>query len=147
MDAPMPTRLSLFTLLLLLAALLLATAAHGAPAPSAVPAFDILAFEEPFEAETEEEGESEEVATDCDTAYEEADEGELSYDDAEEICEEGADVTGPPAKKSHSGKPKAGKSKHRPHRHGKTCRRRASGKRHCSRRAPQPHQAGHPRVR
>jgi hypothetical protein len=136
MDAPMPTRLSLFTLLLLLAALLLAAAAHGAPVAPTVPTFKALAFEEPLEAEVEEEGEAEEAETDCDTAYEEADEGEIGYDDAEEICEEGADEARPPAQKPHGGK-----SKHRPHRHRKICRRRASGKRHCSRRAPRTHQA------
>ncbi len=82
----MPTRLPLLALLLL-ASLLLATA--GASHVAADPATDPLAFEETFEGEAEEaEGEAE---SECDTAFEEADEGELGQDEAEAICEEEAE--------------------------------------------------------
>ena len=134
MDAPMPTRLSLLTVLLLLAALLMASAAHGASLP-VVP--DLLSFEEsePLDAEAEEEGEE---ATECDLAYEEADEGTLSEAEAEEICEEDAEAQ--PAAKSRG---KAGSTgsgakhtaKQRAQRRKKACRHRASPrkKRHCPR--------------
>jgi hypothetical protein len=93
MDAPMPTRLPLLRLpilvvLLALSGLLLAGAAHAAPlAPGTTP----LAFEEEFAAEEEgEEDEAEFEEGACEEAEEEFDEGELSAGEVKEICEEEA---------------------------------------------------------
>jgi hypothetical protein len=93
MDLPMPTRLPLLGLpilvvLLALSGLLLASAAHAAQlAPVTTP----LAFEEEFAAEEEneaDEAEFEEGA--CEEAEEEFDEGELSGAEVKEICDEEA---------------------------------------------------------
>jgi hypothetical protein len=93
MDLPMPTRLPLLRLpilvvLLALAGLLWASASHAAQ-----PGADIapLAFEEEFEGEEEiEEGEGEFEERACEGAEEEFDEGELSGTEVKEICEEEA---------------------------------------------------------
>lgn len=135
MNAPMSVRLPLFSILLLLASLLMAGGAHGAPLP-AVP--NLLPFEETeaLEAETEEEGE--EFATECDTAYEEADEGLLSEAEAEEACEEEDEVQ--PATKTRGAKAqskaKQGAAKQQAQRRKKACRHRTTSrkkKRHCPR--------------
>jgi hypothetical protein len=93
MDSPMPTRLPLLRLpilvvLLALSGLLLASAAHAAqPVPGTTP----LAFEEEFA--DEEEGEEDEAEFEegaCEEAEEEFDEGELSAGEVKEICEEEA---------------------------------------------------------
>jgi hypothetical protein len=139
MNAPMVTRLPLLLALLLLASLPGAAGAHGAPLP-AVP--NLLPFEETeaLEAETEEEGE--EVATECDTAYAEADEGLLSEAGAEEVCEEEDEAQ--PANKARGAKAKSKatkqQAKQRAQRRKKACRHRASPrkkKRHCPR-GPRP---------
>jgi hypothetical protein len=90
----MPNRLPVFFVLLLLSGLLLAAA--GAQGASAVPVASISAFEEDFEGledELEEE-ESEEgaIEAECETALEEADEGELGPDEVDEICAEAAEA-------------------------------------------------------
>jgi hypothetical protein len=91
MDAPMPTRLSILVVFLLLAGLLLAAgAAHGAGTGSAASS---LSLEEPFETETEteEEWEGEEDEGACEAAEEEVEEGELTQAEADEICKEEAE--------------------------------------------------------
>lgn len=79
----------LFVLLLLSGLLLAAAGAQGA---SAAPLASTSAFEEEFESledELEEAGESEEeVEGECETAHEEANEGELGLDEVDEICAE-----------------------------------------------------------
>jgi hypothetical protein len=97
MDSPMPARLPLLRLpilvvLLALSGLLLAGAAHAAPL---VPGVTPLAFEEEFAAEDEDEGEEDEGEGEieegaCEEAEEELDEGELSVGEVKEICEEEA---------------------------------------------------------
>jgi hypothetical protein len=91
MDASMLDRLPPLVILLLLSGLLLAAAgAHGAPAG---PAASASALEEDFEGlEGEAEEESEEVESECETALEEAGEGELGLDEADEICAEVAET-------------------------------------------------------
>lgn len=89
MVPPMPTRLSLLTVLLLLSALLLA--AGAAHASAAAPAADALALEEPFEGEGEEEDEEGEGEEACDEAWVEFELGEISEVEAQEICREVAD--------------------------------------------------------
>jgi hypothetical protein len=90
MDAPMPNKLQLLAVPLVLALMLFAvSAAHAAPlGPSATP----LAFEEEFageeEGEENEAGEFDEGA--CEEAEKEFDEGELSTGEVKEICEEEA---------------------------------------------------------
>lgn len=126
----MPTRLPLLLLLLLLSTLLMAAGAHGASLP-AVPV--PLAVEEPFEDEADEEGEA--VETECDTAYEEADEGALSEGEAEEICDKEA-AEAQPAATQRQGKAKH-QAKQRAQRRKKACRQKASARkrRQCRRRA------------
>jgi hypothetical protein len=89
MDAPMPSKLQLLAVPLVLAILLFAvSAAHAAPAG---PSTTQLAFEEEFTAAEEgeeNEGELDEGA--CEEAEEEFDEGELSAAEVKEICEEEA---------------------------------------------------------
>jgi cytoskeletal protein RodZ len=93
MDLPMPTRLLLLRLpilvvLLALSGLLWAGAAHAA---QLVPGTTPLVFEEELAAEEESEeaeGEVEEGA--CEEAEEEFDEGELDATEVKEICEEEA---------------------------------------------------------
>jgi hypothetical protein len=91
----MPTRLPLLSVLLLLAALLLAT---GAPLVSAAdePAVDDIAFEETLDLEAEVSEEVEEVAIQCETAEEEFEEGELGQAAVDAICQEeiGASAAG-----------------------------------------------------
>jgi hypothetical protein len=89
MDLPMPSKLQLLAVPLVLALMLFAvSAAHAAlPGSSVTP----LAFEEEFEAE--EEGGEDEAEFDegaCEEAEEEFDEGELSAAEVKEICEEEA---------------------------------------------------------
>jgi hypothetical protein len=89
MDAPMPHKLHLLVVPLILALLLFAvSAAHGAPAsPNITP----LSFEEEFaseEEDEEDEGKVEEGA--CEEAEEEFEEGELSGAEVKEICDEEA---------------------------------------------------------
>jgi hypothetical protein len=127
----MPLRASLLTALLLSALLLAAGAAHGAPA---LPGLQPLAAEEEFEAEAGEES-GDEVETDCDTAYEEADEGVLSEEEAEQVCEAEADETEPAAKPSQGRAGHNAQAGRRPHKHRKACRKKAGGKRHCSHRS------------
>jgi hypothetical protein len=93
MDSPMPTRLPLLRLpilvvLLALSGLLLAGAAHAAqPVPDPTP----FAFEEEFgEEEGEESGGDEFEEGACEEAEEEFDEGELNATEVKEICEEEA---------------------------------------------------------
>jgi len=135
MNAPMANRLPILTVLLLLTALLLAAAAHGAPVAQ-LPAADTLAFEEPLESEFEDEG-IEEDETECGVAQEEVAEDELSQDEADEICDEEADEALPPARPAAK-RPHRGKAGHRAQRHKKACRRSksAAAKRHC------PHRPG-----
>jgi hypothetical protein len=93
MGSPMPTRLPLLRLpllvvLLALSGLLLAGAAHAAQlAPDTTP----LAFEEELSAE-EDEGESEDESEEgaCEEAEEEFDEGERSAAEVKEVCDEEA---------------------------------------------------------
>jgi hypothetical protein len=88
MDAPMPNRLSLLLVLLLLSSLLFAAAgAHGA---TAAPIASHSAAEGDFESledESEEEG-GEFVEVECETALEEAEEGEITPAEADEFCAE-----------------------------------------------------------
>jgi hypothetical protein len=89
MDSPMPNKLQLLAIPLVLALLLFAvSAAHAAPVtPSVTP----LAFEEELAAEEEgEEDEAEFEEGACEEAEEEFDEGELSASEVKEICEEEA---------------------------------------------------------
>jgi hypothetical protein len=89
MDAPMPSKLQLLAVPLVLALMLFAvSAAHAAlPGPSVTP----LAFEEELEGQEEgEEGEAEFEEGACEEAEEEFDEGELSAGEVKEICEEEA---------------------------------------------------------
>jgi hypothetical protein len=88
----MPNRLPLLLVLLLLSSLLFAAAgAHGAPA---APVASHSAAEEDFESlegESEEEAEEEEaefVEVECETALEEAEEGEITPAEADEFCAE-----------------------------------------------------------
>ena len=93
MDAPVPARLPLLKLpllilMLVLAGLLLAAGAHASPAAT-------LATTSSLEVLTEDEGEEdewegEEEATDCGIAQEEAEEGEISQLEADEVCAEEA---------------------------------------------------------
>lgn len=93
MDSPMPTRLPLLRLpilvvLLALSGLLLASAAHAA---QLVPGTTPLVFEEELAGEEEsEEAEAEFDEGACEEAEEELDEGELSAGEVKEICEEEA---------------------------------------------------------
>jgi hypothetical protein len=96
MDAPMPSRLPLLrlpvlVLLLVLSGLLMAAgAAHAAATPAVAMAgssFEAFAEEE---GEEEGEGEGEEEETECETAEEEVAEGELTQSEADEICKEEA---------------------------------------------------------
>ncbi len=91
---PMPRRLPVFFVLLLLSGLLLAAA--GAQGASAGPAASPSALEEDFESLEdeleEEESEEEELETECEIAREEADEGELGLAEVNEICAEAAEV-------------------------------------------------------
>lgn len=107
MDAPMSNRFPVLLVLLLLSGLLLAAAgAQGAPAE---PATSLSAFEEDFESledePEEEESEGEAVAVECETAREEADEGELGLDEVDEIC---AEVAATGKSKKSAGKKNAG---------------------------------------
>ncbi len=90
----MPNRLSAFLVLLLLSGLLLAAA--GAQGASAEPVASASAVEEEFEGledETEEEeSEDEAIEAECETAREEATEGELGLDEVNEICAEVAEA-------------------------------------------------------
>jgi hypothetical protein len=94
MDAPMPNRLPVFFVLLLLSGLLLAAAgAHGA---SAGPVASPSALEEDFEGleeELEEEGEEEDEAS-CEGAEVEFELGEIDEAEAEEVCREAAGSRG-----------------------------------------------------
>jgi hypothetical protein len=94
MDAPMPNRLPVFFVLLLLSGLLLAAA--GAQGASAGPIASPSALEEDFEGLEEEleeeESEEEAVEAECETAREEASEGELGPDEVDEICAEVAEA-------------------------------------------------------
>ncbi|MGC1853716.1 MAG: hypothetical protein WA687_14930 [Solirubrobacterales bacterium] len=83
----MSTRGPLLTVLLPLAALLLAT---GAPLVSAAdePAVDDIAFEETLDLEAEVSEEIEEVVIECETAEEEFEEGELGQAAVDAICHE-----------------------------------------------------------
>jgi hypothetical protein len=127
----MPLRLLPFLALLLLSALLLAAgAAHGTPT---VAGLEPLALEEPVEAEAGEEG-GEEVETECDTAYEEADEGVLSEEEAGQICEVEAEEEESAAKPSRDKGEHKAQPRHRAHKHKKACHKKAAGKRHCSHR-------------
>jgi hypothetical protein len=92
----MPSKLSVLTVLLLLACLLLA-AANG-HAASLGPTLS-LAYEEEVEGEGEAgSGEGEEASTECDIAYEEADAGEASEEEAQGVCDEEAAEPQPVAK-------------------------------------------------
>ncbi len=88
----MPNRFPLLLVLLLLSGLLLAAA--GAQGASAGPAASTSAFEEDFEGFEDEleveESEEEAMEAECETAREEASEGELELDEADEICAEAA---------------------------------------------------------
>jgi hypothetical protein len=87
MDAPMPSKLQLLAVPLVLSILLFAvSSAHAMPTGPIIAAFT---SDEPLEDEFEEEGEGEEE-TGCETAEEEVEEGELSQREADEICEEEA---------------------------------------------------------
>jgi hypothetical protein len=100
MDAPMPSKLQLLAVPLVLAVLLFAvSAAHATPvSPTITP----LSFEEEF-AVDEEEGEESSGEPDegtCEAAEEEFEEGELSGAEVKEICDEEAEehrkkATGP----------------------------------------------------
>lgn len=83
----MSPRLPFLSVLLLLAALLLAT---GAPLVSAAdePTVDDIAFEETLDLEAEVSEEGEEVAIECETAEEELEEGELGQAAVDAICQE-----------------------------------------------------------
>lgn len=118
----MRLRLPLLLALLLSTLLLAAGAAHGAPA---FPSLQVLAGEEePLEAEIEEEG-----PTECDSAYEEADEGILSEAEAEQICEEEDDESQSAAKPS-----RGDKGGHHAHGNKRACRRKPHArKRQCRR--------------
>lgn len=102
----MPNRLAILCILLLLSGLLLAAA--GAQGASAQPVATTSALEEDLESleDESEDGESEEgaVEAECETAREEASEGELGLDAVGEICAEVA-VDG---KTKSAGKKKAG---------------------------------------
>jgi hypothetical protein len=114
---------------LLLAALLLATGpAQGA---ATLPALDAFALEEPLEAETGDEGD--EVETECDTAYEDADEGVLSEAEAEEICSEEETTEDRPAAGTHRARQRRDAAKRHVRSPKKACKRK-SHKRHCQRR-------------
>ena len=90
----MPSRLPVLFALLLLSGLLLAAA--GAQGATAGPAASASAFEEDFEGLEgeleEEEGEEEAIEVECETAREEADEGELGLGEVGEICAEAAEA-------------------------------------------------------
>ncbi|MET0306356.1 MAG: hypothetical protein ABW196_09030 [Solirubrobacterales bacterium] len=90
----MPNRLPVLFVLLLLSGLLLAAA--GAQGASAAPVASSSALEEDFEGFEEEleeeESEEEAVEAECETAREEADEGELGLDEVGEICAEAAET-------------------------------------------------------
>jgi hypothetical protein len=94
MDAPMPSKLQLLAIPLVLTALLLAAStAHATPVdPAAAP----LAFGEEFNAEAEGDEEFEFEESECEEAEEEFDEGELIRAEVREICDEakGRDATG-----------------------------------------------------
>lgn len=87
----MPNRLPLLSLLLFLSCLLLAAGgAHGAAAGPLASASALEEEEfEGFEAEEEAEGSAAEI--ECETALEEAEEGELDPAEADEICAEAAE--------------------------------------------------------
>jgi hypothetical protein len=108
MDTPMPNRLSLLLVLLLSSSLLFAAGgAHGAPTQ---PVASHSAAEEGFESledESEEEGEEEDefVEVECETALEEAEEGEITLAEADELC---AELTSANKSKGKSGKGKRG---------------------------------------
>jgi hypothetical protein len=87
MDAPMPSKLQLLVVPLVLSILLFAVSA--AHADAAAPSLSAVALEEPLEAEFEEEAEGEEES-ECEAAEEEVEEGELAQDEADEICKEEA---------------------------------------------------------
>jgi hypothetical protein len=129
MDAPMPNKLHVLTVPLVLALLLLAvSAAHAAPV---TPQITPLAFEEEFAADEEgEEGEGEFEEGACEEAEEEFEESELDAAEVGEICEkEKSSEHQAPTRPQH------GKTKHR-HPHKKACRHRAAaGKRHCPHRS------------
>jgi hypothetical protein len=123
----MLVRLPLLVALLLSTLLLAAGAAHGAPP---IAGLDMLAFEEPLEAEAEEadnEGE-----TDCDSAWGDADEGVLNEEEAEQICAE-EDTEAQPATKP-SGNKGENKGEHRVHKHKRTCRQKSPTRRRRCRR-------------
>jgi len=124
----MSVRLPLLTALLLSALLLAAGAAHGAPP---IAGLDTLAFEEPLEAEVEEA--DEEGETECDSAWEEADEGVLTEAEAGEVCEDEAAEAEPAAKPSRGKAGHRAQARHRPHKRKKACR--SKPKRHCSHRS------------
>jgi hypothetical protein len=91
----MANRLPVLFVLLLLSGLLLAAA--GAQGASAKPIAATSAFEEDFEGleeelEEEEESEEEAVEAECETAREEAGEGELGLAEVNEICAEAAEL-------------------------------------------------------
>jgi hypothetical protein len=90
----MANRLPVLFVLLLLSGLLLAAA--GAQGASANPIAATSAFEEDFESLEEEleeeESEEEAVEAECETAREEAGEGELGLAEADEICAEAAEL-------------------------------------------------------
>lgn len=90
----MANRLPVLFVLLLLSSLLLAAA--GAQGASAKPIAATSAFEEDFESLEdeleEEESEEEAVEAECETAREEADEGELGLAEVNEICAEAAEL-------------------------------------------------------
>lgn len=104
----MPNRLSVLFVLLLLSGLLLAAA--GAQGASAGPVASTSAFEEDFEnledelEEEEEESEEEAMEAECETAREEAGEGELGLDEVDQICAEAAEAG---KRKKNVGKKKA----------------------------------------
>jgi hypothetical protein len=102
----MPSRFPVLLVLLLLSGLLLAAA--GAQGASARPIASSSALEEEFEGledELEEESEEEAVEAECETAREEADEGELGLTEVDEIC---AEVTAVGKRKKNGGKKNGG---------------------------------------
>jgi hypothetical protein len=100
----MPNRLPVLFALLLLSGLLLAAA--GAQGATAGPVASASVFEEEFEdleGELEEESEEEATEGECETAREEAAEGELGLAEADEIC---AEVTEAGKRNKSAGKKK-----------------------------------------
>lgn len=85
----MPSRLPLLLLLLLLSSMLFAAAgAHGAPAASFASPSVAEDFESLEDESEEEEEEGEFVEVECETALEEAEEGEITPIEANEFCAE-----------------------------------------------------------